>query len=70
MDEPVYQFGELSNGRIWLIGKSGFRIVEDSDRVSICAFESDSFRNIKSIQVSPEGVSLAAKKRTVFFEAR
>ena len=51
VDDPAYQFGELSNGRIWLIGKSGFRIVEDSDRVSTYAFKPDRFRNIKSIQV-------------------
>ena len=68
LNGPVYQFGELSNGRIWLIGKSGFRIVEDSDRVSTYAFEPDSFRHIRSIQVSPEGVSLAAKNGLFFLK--
>ena len=68
VDEPVYQFGELSNGRIWLIGKSGFRIVEDSDRVSMYAFESYDFRNIKSIEVSPEGLCLSAKNGLFFLK--
>ena len=65
---PVYQFGELSNGRIWLIGKSGFRIAGDSDSVSMYAFGSDNFRNIKSIQVSSEGVGLAAKNGLFFLK--
>ena len=68
VDEPVYQFGELSNGRIWLIGKSGFRIVEDSDRVSTYAFKPGRFKNIKSIQVSPEGVCLAARNGLFFLK--
>ena len=68
VDEPVYQFGELSNGRIWLIGKSGFRIVEDSDRVSTYAFKPGRFKKIKSIHVSPEGVSLAANNGLFFLK--
>ena len=68
VDGPVFQFGELSNGRIWLIGKSGFRIVGNSDSVSMFAFGADNLRVIKSIQVSPEGVSLAAKNGLFFLK--
>ena len=60
VNEEVRRFGELSHGRTWLAGPSGFFIVERSDTARIFSLGSESDRIVKWIDVTKEGVFLSS----------
>ena len=59
VNESVRRFGELSNGRIWLSGDSGFYIVERDDSASSYSFEPHTFKRVTCIDVTKKGVFLS-----------
>ena len=68
VNEEVRRFGELSNGRLWLSGESGFYIVDRIDTASKYLLGSNDIENIRCIDVTEEGVYLSNNSGLFFLE--
>ena len=68
LNQAVNRFGELSDGRIWISGVTGFYIMDPAENVSRYSIEPKTDRHFHSIDVIEEGILLCNSAGLFFME--